>query len=71
MPSGQSEAAFQSQIIQLAHTFNWLVQHTRPAKQGARSASRVGGGQTTMVSTRFSSSISCSLVSVRRPRCRP
>jgi hypothetical protein len=32
----QSEAAFQSQVVQLAHTFGWLVQHTRPAKQGDR-----------------------------------
>lgn len=30
------EAAFQSQVVQLAHTYGWLVQHTRPAKQGDR-----------------------------------
>lgn len=30
------EAAFQSQVVQLAQTFGWLVQHTRPAKQGDR-----------------------------------
>ena len=30
------EAAFQSQVVQLAHTLGWLVQHTRPAKQGDR-----------------------------------
>lgn len=33
---GISESAFQSQIVQLAHTYGWLVQHTRPAKQGDR-----------------------------------
>lgn len=30
------EAAFQSQVVQLAQTLGWLVQHTRPAKQGDR-----------------------------------
>ena len=36
MPPGQSESAFQAQVVQLAQTFGWLVQHTRPAKQGDR-----------------------------------
>lgn len=37
------EAAFQSQVIQLAHTFGWLVQHTRPAKQGDRWLTPISG----------------------------
>ena len=36
MPTAQSEAAFQSQIVQLAITLGWYVHHTRPAKQGDR-----------------------------------
>jgi len=30
------EAQWQSQVVQLAQTFGWLVQHTRPAKVGER-----------------------------------
>jgi hypothetical protein len=29
-----NEAQWQSQVVQLAQTFGWLVQHTRPAKVG-------------------------------------
>jgi hypothetical protein len=29
-----NEAQWQAQVVQLAHTFGWLVQHTRPAKVG-------------------------------------
>lgn len=36
MPTAQSESAFQAQVVQLAQTFGWMVQHTRPAKQGDR-----------------------------------
>ena len=37
------EAAFQAQVIQLAHTYGWLVQHTRPAKQGERWLTPIAG----------------------------
>ena len=37
------EAGFQRQVIQLAHTFGWLVQHTRPAKQGDRWLTPIAG----------------------------
>jgi hypothetical protein len=37
------EGAFQRQVIQLAHTFGWLVQHTRPAKQGDRWLTPISG----------------------------
>ena len=36
MPSPTSEAAFQSQVVELARLHGWLVQHTRPAKVGDR-----------------------------------
>jgi hypothetical protein len=29
-----NEAQWQAQVVQLAHTLGWLVQHTRPAKVG-------------------------------------
>ena len=37
------EGAFQRQVIQLAHTFGWLVQHTRPVKQGDRWLTPISG----------------------------
>lgn len=36
MGRDRPEQAFQNQVVQLAHTFGWLVQHTRAAKQGDR-----------------------------------
>ena len=35
-PVKETEAAFQSKVVQLALTLGWMVQHTRPAKQGDR-----------------------------------
>jgi hypothetical protein len=35
-PPKVSESAWQAQLVQLAHTFGWLVQHTRPAQHGDR-----------------------------------
>lgn len=37
------EAAFQAQVIELAHTFGWMVQHTRAAKQGDRWLTPIAG----------------------------
>ena len=36
MGRDRPEQAFQNQVVQLAHTHGWLVQHTRAAKQGDR-----------------------------------
>ena len=43
MPTAGTEAAFQAQVIQLAQTFGWMVQHTRPAKQGDRWLTPIAG----------------------------
>jgi hypothetical protein len=39
----QSEAEFQAQVVQLAATFGWMVQHSRPAKVGDRWMTAITG----------------------------
>jgi hypothetical protein len=38
-----SEAQWQAQVVQLAQTFGWLVQHTRPAKVGDKWVTPITG----------------------------
>lgn len=39
----QTEAAFQAQVITLAHTMGWMVQHTRPAQVGGKWLTPIAG----------------------------
>ena len=39
----QTEAAFQAQVIMLARTMGWMVQHTRPAQVGGKWLTPVAG----------------------------
>ena len=38
-----NEAQWQAQVVQLAQTFGWLVQHTRPAKVGDKWVTPITG----------------------------
>ena len=43
MPPAMSEKDWQAQVVQLAGTFGWMVQHSRPAQVGDRWMTAITG----------------------------